>query len=271
MQTPSSTRSRSVKAIVAYHGLNFSGWQIQRQGERTVQAVFEEALFKVTGHRPQLIAASRTDTGVHAQGQVIQFDFPAGQPARRHKGARNIHAPAAPLTAERLQVALNYHLPEDVVVRSLAFARPGFNARFGAKAKHYRYLIHASRSKPVFDKDTCIWVHPSLDVDRMREAAGFFVGRHDFTSFSSASDDARDRRRVIRKLAIRRSGDRVTCDIIGEGFLQHQVRIMIGTLIEIGKGMRPVSDIPRLLRLKNRLKAGRTAAPHGLTLLKVYY
>ncbi len=233
--------------------------------------MFEEALFKVTGTRPQLIAASRTDTGVHALGQVIQFDLPAGQPARPQKGARHTQAPAAPLTEERLKTALNFHLPEDVAVRSLVFARPGFNARFSAKAKHYRYLIHASRSKPVFDQDTCAWVHPGLDVGLMREAARSFVGRHDFTSFSSAKDDAKDRRRTVRKLSIRRSGDRVTCDIIGDAFLQHQVRIMIGTLIEIGKGMRPVSDIPKLLTVGDRLKAGRTAAPHGLALLKVYY
>jgi tRNA pseudouridine(38-40) synthase len=131
--------------------------------------------------------------------------------------------------------------------------------------------IHASRSKPVFDVDTVLWIHPDLDVDAMRAAAKAFVGRHDFTTFSALTDAAENRIRTIRKFFIRRSGDRIVFDIVGDAFLQHQIRIMVGTLIEIGKGRRPASDVRRLLKARNRLQAGRTAAPHGLTLLKVYY
>lgn len=257
--------ARSVRAVLAYHGKHFSGWQAQKQGERTVEQVFRQALKKAAGQEPKLIAASRTDAGVHARGQVVQFDL-TRELIRKVSGGRG---PAHFLF--KLRDALNFHLPEDVAVRDVRFVRPGFHARFGAKAKHYRYRIHASRSKPVFDADTVLWVHPDLDTDAMRAAAKAFVGRHDFTAFSALTDDAEDRRRTIRAFTVRRSGDRVTCDIMGDAFLQHQVRIMVGTLIEVGKGRRPASDIARLLKTRDRLQAGRTAAPHGLTLVKVYY
>lgn len=252
-------KPRVVKATIAYHGAKFSGWQIQRQGERTVQAVFEDALKKATGEKPKLIVASRTDAGVHALGQVVQFELPAAQ------------FPKKPLAAERLRDKLNHYLPEDVAVRRIQFMRPSFNARYGPRAKQYRFQIYAGRVRPVVDLDTCVWVRPGLDEKPMREAARFFLGRHDFTSFSALTDDCEDRRRTITRFSIRRSGDRITCDIVGDSFLQHMIRIMMGTLIDIGKGDRPVSDIPKLLASKNRLQAGRTAAPHGLTLLKVYY
>lgn len=241
--------------MLAYHGKNFSGWQVQKQGERTVEQVFAAALKKVSGQEPKLIAASRTDAGVHAKGQVVQFEL----------------FPSKTLTPFKLKEALNFHLPEDVAVRDLRPAPAGFNARFGSKAKDYRYEIHASRAKPVFDADTVLWVHPDLDAGAMREAAKAFVGRHDFTSFSALTDDAEDRVRTVTRFAIRRAGDRIVCDIAGKTFLQHQIRIMVGTLIEVGKGRRPVADVRRLLKARNRLQAGRTAAPHGLTLLKVYY
>ncbi len=247
--------ARSYRAVLAYHGKKFSGWQTQQQGERTVQQVFEAALKKASGQEPKLTAASRTDAGVHAKGQVVQFEL----------------FPSKNLTLFKLKEALNFHLPDDVAVRDLRFAPPGFNARFGSKAKHYRYEIHASRAKPVFDVDTVLWVHPDLDVDAMREAAQSFVGRHDFTSFSALTDDAEDRVRTITRFAIRRSGDRIVCDIVGKSFLRHQIRIMMGVLVEVGKGRRPASDVRRLLKAKDRLQAGRTAAPHGLALLKVYY
>lgn len=219
----------------------------------------------MTGQEPKLIAASRTDAGVHAKGQVVQFDLASDHIRNVSAGRGDAHF------LFKLKDALNFHLPDDVAVREVRFARPGFHARFGAASKRYRYQIHASRSKPVFDADTVLWVHPDLDTDAMRKAAKAFVGRHDFTAFSALTDDAEDRVRTITRFDVRRSGDRVTCDITGDAFLQHQVRIMIGTLVEIGKGRRPASDVARLLKAKDRLQAGRTAAPHGLTLLKVYY
>lgn len=253
------TPHRIVKATLAYHGAKFSGWQIQRQGERTVQGVLEAALKKVLGHTPKLVAASRTDAGVHALGQVVQFSLTA-------KGIGNF-------TPRRLQEALNFHLPADAAVVKVEFIPSGrrFHARHSPTAKHYRYRIHASRTKPVFDTDTCIWVHPDLDTQRMREAARFFVGKHDFTAFSARTETCEDRRRTIRTFSIKRSGARLTLDIVGDGFLQHMVRIMVGTLIEVGKGRRPASDVERLLKSKSRHDAGRTAAPHGLTLIKVQY
>lgn len=260
--------ARTVKATVAYHGGKFSGWQIQRQGERTVQGVLEAALKKTIGCVPKLVAASRTDAGVHALGQIVQFELaPAEHAAKPGLTTRK------PLTARQLQEALNFHLPMDAAVLKIQFipASKKFHARHSPKAKHYRYLIHASRTKPVFDTETCIWVHPDLDTDKMREAARFFIGRHDFTAFSARTETSPDRRRTIQTFSIKRTGARLTIDVVGDGFLQHMIRIMVGTLVEIGKGTRPVSDVPRLLKSGDRLEAGRTAAPHGLTLLKVYY
>jgi tRNA pseudouridine38-40 synthase len=255
---PSSVKSRLIKATVAYHGAKFSGWQIQRQGERTVQSVFESALQKVTRQRPQLVVASRTDAGVHASRQIIHFKLTAGQRSGE-------------LTADRLRDALNFHLPQDVAVKQVQFMTGRFDARRGSKKKHYRYEIHASRVKPVFDTDTACWVRMNLNVDWMRRAAQDFVGRHDFTSFSALSDDCEERTRTILSFTVKRSGDRIICDIVGDSFLQHMIRIMMGTLIEIARGHRPRTDIPRLLKAKNRLLSGPTAAPHGLTLVKVYY
>ena len=263
--------ARIVKATIAYHGAAFSGWQIQRQGERTVQGVLEAALKKTIGRVPKLVAASRTDAGVHALGQVVQFALESETPAALSDP--NGRSARRPLTAQRLREALNFHLPADAAVLKVQFipASQKFHARHSPKAKHYRYRIHASRTKPVFDTDTCIWVHPDLDTDKMREAARFLVGKHDFTAFSARTETAQERRRTIRIFSIKRSGARLTIDIVGDGFLQHMIRIMVGTLIEIGKGTRPVSDVARLLKSGNRLEAGRTAAPHGLTLVKVYY
>jgi tRNA pseudouridine38-40 synthase len=257
--------ARSVRAVLAYHGKYFSGWQAQKQGERTVQQVFEAALKKAAGQAPKLTAASRTDAGVHAHGQAVNFDLSTETIRKVSAGRGPSHF------LFKLKEALNFHLPEDIAVREVRFAARGFSARFDAKAKLYRYSIHASRSKPVFDTDRVLWVHPDLDTAAMRQAARIFIGRHDFTAFSALTDDAEDRRRTILRFTVRRSGDRVTCDITGDAFLQHQVRIMVGTLIEVGKGQRPASDIARLLKTRDRLQAGRTAAPHGLALLKVYY
>lgn len=246
--------TRVIKAALAYHGAGFKGWQAQRERERTAQSVFEAALEAVTGAKISVAAASRTDAGVHAEGQVIHF------------------ALATRLPLWKLRNALNFHLPKDLVVRSVRFAPKGFHARFLAKQKVYRYRILNSPVKPVFGLDTGLWIPQPLDLAAMREAASDLIGTHDFRAFAAPADARVNSVRTLSQIHLKRSPGRVLeVTYRGDGFLQHMVRIITGTLIEIGRGKRPASEMAEILRSRDRHRAGVTARPHGLTLVGVYY
>ena len=241
-----------------YDGAPFVGWQRQSNG-LSVQAVLEEAASRLTGGVPVAsIVAGRTDAGVHATAQVAQIDLPELLSAR--------------LGGAQLRDALNFHMkPHPVVVTAAACVDPGWNARFSAIRRCYRYRILNRAARPALEA-TRIWqVRRPLDAQAMQVAAAALVGRHDFTSFRAASCQARSPVRTIERLDVTRDGDIVTIDVRARSFLHHQVRNMAGTLKLVGEGSWPVEAVALALAARERARAGPTAPPDGLCLVEVVY
>ena len=246
---------RTYRATLQYDGTDFSGWQVQ-PGRRTVQGVVEEALAGLVGGRVPVLAAGRTDAGVHAEGQVISFRAGTSIPP------------------EGLAAALNARLPEDVSVLDLAEAPEGFHATCHAKGKVYRYEILTGRAPRPLLRRTTLRVPGRLDLRRMREAARLLVGRRDFRSFRTNPGLPADRGstvRTIRRLEVRRRGERVVVEVEGDGFLYNMVRSIVGTLVQVGRGTWPPGRVGEALRARDRRAAGPTAPPRGLTLVSVEY
>ncbi|WP_226038456.1 tRNA pseudouridine(38-40) synthase TruA [Aquibacillus saliphilus] len=243
-----------IKCEVSYDGTNFSGYQVQPNG-RTIQEDVETALKKLhKGKAVRVHASGRTDAGVHAKGQVIHFDT-------------NLTIPIKNWTR-----ALNAVLPEDICVIRSENVAENFHARYDVVEKEYRYFILNSTQSDVFNRNFTYHVPNHLDIEAMEEACESMVGEHDFTSFCSARSDVKgDKIRTIYHATCYQEGDRIIFVIRGNGFLYNMVRILVGTLIEIGKHDRPVSDIRRIIDAKNRENAGKTAPAQGLFLWKVQY
>lgn len=241
---------RNYKAVLAYDGTDFRGWQRQ-PGERTVQGVLEEALFRITGTKAAAHGAGRTDAGVHAEGQVASFKANTA------------------LADEEFFRALNAVLPADVKVVSLEQAAPEFHARKSARSKVYRYRVYNSRKVSPF---LFRYVHVfagRLDVRAMRAAAALFVRKADFNPFSSNRD--LHPVRTVSRLEVRRKGKEILITIEAEGFLRYMVRTIAGTLLEVGRGKMTPGDIERIFREKRRSLAGPTAPAGGLCLVRVDY
>ncbi|ASV67618.1 MULTISPECIES: tRNA pseudouridine(38-40) synthase TruA [Cytobacillus] len=242
-----------IKCIIAYDGTGFAGYQVQ-PNKRTVQRELESALTKLhKGSEVKVVASGRTDAGVHAVGQVIHFDSPLQLPE------------------ERWPAALNSILPNDVVVEEAAYVAEDFHARYHAIGKEYRYrLIRTKKSNPFLRHYAYQYSFP-IDVERMREAIPYLLGEHDFTSFCSARSEVEDRVRNIYGIYIEEHDDELLFRFVGNGFLYNMIRILMGTLLEVGKGEREPHEIEKILAKKNRIYAGKTAPGHGLYLWQVYY
>ena len=250
---------RNIKLTLAYDGSGFCGFELQ-PGKRTVRGELEKALKKIYKKSVKFYSASRTDSGVHALGQVISFKAPASIPL------------------PKLPIALNSVLPEDIRAISASAARKSFNARFDAKSKTYEYLIYNGEVMPPHLRKIAWHVKPKLDLRAMRKAARSLVGKHDFSSFCAAGGDDKNFVRIIPSFDIchltfviwggvkyRMIRFRVT----GNGFLYKMVRNMVGTLVEVGLGRIKAEDVKRILQAKDRKLAGRTAPAHGLCLVFV--
>jgi len=242
------------RATVSYDGTDFSGWQVQA-GRRTVQGVLQEALSAVLGAEVGIIAAGRTDAGVHAEGQVISF----------RAGTR--------IPPEGIAAAANARLPEDVSILDLRPAPRSFHATRGATGKVYRYEILSGRARRPLLRRTSWRVAASLDLRRMRKAAALLVGRRDFRSFRTnpGTEDRGTTVRNLRRLDIRRRGERVLLEFEGDGFLYNMVRAIVGTLVQVGRGSWTPERVGEALRAKDRAAGGPTAPPQGLTLVSVSY
>ena len=243
---------RTLRLIIEYDGTDFSGWQRQA-GQRTVQQCLEEAFAVMTGGPACVRGAGRTDAGVHADGQVASVQL------------------ASCIPALGFMRGLNSNLPRDIAVLDVADMPAGFNARWGARGKIYRYLIwnHSVRS-PRRARDS--WhVFAPLDVHAMHEAAALLCGEHDFSAFRAADCERRTTVRVLRRFDVYRDGGLITCEVEGTAFLKNMVRILVGTLVAVGHGKMTAATIRELLTHGDRTKAGMTAPACGLTLAKVIY
>ena len=237
-----------------YDGAPFVGWQRQENG-LSVQQVLEEAAAKLNGGvLPTAVAAGRTDAGVHAEGQVAQIEL------------------AKDLPPERVREALNFHTrPHPVSVLRAARAPEGWNARFSAVKRGYRYRILNRRPRPALDLGRVWHIQHRLDATAMHEAAQMLLGRHDFSAFRAAACQAKTALRTLDRLDVSRLGEEVVIQAEARSFLHHQVRNLVGTLVLVGEGKRSV-DWPRhVLEGRDRTHAGQTAPPEGLTFLFARY
>lgn len=243
---------RRIRLIVEYDGTDYVGWQTQPNGV-AVQAVLERALAAVTGERIALHGSGRTDSGVHARAQVAHFDT----------GVR--------MAADKFAVALNTHLPRDIRVLLSEEAPAEFHARFAAKDKQYRYAVQLGPHARVFTRRTALHMHAPLDLARMQAAAAGCLGEHDFAAFMSAGTSVENTVRTVYASQWSREGVYLYYDVSGNGFLYNMVRILVGTMLDIGKGVLPPDAVERALRSGARTDAGATAPAHGLTLWRVRY
>ena len=243
---------RRVKLIVAYDGTNYCGWQIQPNGI-TVEEVLNKKLSKLTGEDIKIIGASRTDSGVHAMGNVAVFDTDTTIPP------------------ERIAYALNQRLPDDIVAVSSEEVPHNWHPRYCNCSKTYEYHILNSQIPDPNRRLNRYFVSYKLDLDKMREAASYIVGEHDFVSFCNVRTNVEDTVRTVYSLDVESNGDEITIRITGNGFLYNMVRIIVGTLLRVGRGFYTPEQVKEILEAKNRKAAGVTAPPHGLMLVKIDY
>ena len=241
------------KCILAYDGANFAGYQVQ-PGKRTVQLEVEQALNKIhKGESIRIAASGRTDAGVHARGQVIHFDS-------------HLQIPG-----ERWKKALNAMLPEDISILDVSEVDKDFHARFQSVRKEYRYRISLKSERDPFLRHYAYHYPFPLNLDAMKEAARYLMGTHDFSSFCSAKTEVVDKVRTVEEIIFTSTDDELVIQFIGNGFLYNMVRIMTGTLLEVGSGRKAPAEMERILAARDRVQAGKTAPGHGLYLWKVDY
>ncbi|MFA9556512.1 tRNA pseudouridine(38-40) synthase TruA [Evansella sp. AB-rgal1] len=242
-----------VKGIISYDGTHFSGYQVQ-PASRTVQGELEKALAKI--HKVdhwKVHGSGRTDAGVHGIGQTIHFDTPLSIPV------------------ERWPRALNSLLPDDIYIREVEYVDMEFQARYSAIGKEYKYIVHTSKEKDVFNRHYKYHLSERLSYNTMLEAAKLLEGTHDFTSFSSPKTSVINKVRTIYSISIEKQEDDLIFRYIGSGFLYQMVRILTGTLLEVGKGNLAVEEISRILEAKDRFQSGPTIPGNGLYLVQVFY
>jgi tRNA pseudouridine38-40 synthase len=246
---------RRIRLTLEFDGTDFYGWQRQaRTGERTVQAVVEDAFARLPGEHGPVTAAGRTDAGVHALAMTAHADT----------GSR--------IPDEKLRLALNAHLPRDVAVLELATAAPDFEAQFDCRYRRYLYRIRVVRERPqgmALDRNRVLSVYRRLDVDAMSAACAELVGRHDFASF--ATQETRSTVRTVYQCRLREEGGELRLHIAAEGFLRNMVRTVVGTLLWVGKGKLRPGDVPRILAARDRTQAGHNVPAHGLYFVEAGY
>jgi len=243
---------RCIRMTVQYDGTNYHGWQ-EQPGQTTVQGTLADCLATVLRERPVVDGAGRTDSGVHALGQVAAF--------RTESAIQTV----------RLAAALNSRLPPDIAVTDVRDAPPDFRPSQDALGKHYRYRLYRGAVKPVFEgRYVWHWYQP-LAVEPMREAARRLVGRHDFKSFEGRGSQRVDTVREVFRVDVTEAGPELHVDVEGGGFLYRMVRTIVGTLTEVGRGHRPPEWVGEVLAAQDRTAAGPTAPPQGLCLMSVRY
>ena len=237
---------------IEYDGTAYNGWQRQRTGDG-VQASVEDSLQRVADHRVEVVCAGRTDTGVHACGQVIHFDTTSER------------------TSRGWLLGANSNLPDDINVTWAQSVPESFHARFSATARTYRYLLLNCPVRSSLYRHRAWWVHDPLDASNMHEAAQLLIGKHDFSAFRAAACGASTPVREVYSMTVDQCDDWIEIEITANAFLQHMVRNIAGMLVVVGRGDQPVGWLAGVLTGRDRSKGGVAAPPHGLTLIGVDY
>ncbi|MFV0557109.1 MAG: tRNA pseudouridine(38-40) synthase TruA [Enterococcus sp.] len=243
------------KALIAYDGTNFNGFQRQPNG-RTVQEELEKTLTKMASGKEILVHGSgRTDARVHALGQVIHFDFPQERPL------------------ERMRFGLDTQSPEDIAVRAVEIVAEDFHARYAPHEKTYQFKVDIGKPRSPFRRNYASYFPYPLDLAKIQQALPDFVGTHDFTGFCASGSSVEDKTRTVYEasMTVNASGDELTFTFRGNGFLYKMIRIMVGTLLKIGNERMPVDSVAKIIAAKDRNLAGPTAHPEGLYLVEVNY
>lgn len=243
---------KRVKLTVAYDGTNYCGWQVQPNGI-TIQEILNQCLSEFTGEKIETIGASRTDAGVHALGNVAVFDTEMRMPG------------------DKFSFALNQRLPEDIRIQKSEEVEMDFHPRYVKSEKTYEYHILNRRFPIPTERFYSHFTYIPLDIERMREAASYLIGEHDFKSFCGTGAQVKTTVRTVKEIQIEKNEDKITIRITGEGFLYNMVRIIAGTLMDIGGGLYPPEKMQEILAAKDRKKAGPTAPARGLTLIGIQY
>lgn len=241
------------KMIISYDGTRYYGWARQPDTDMTIQGKLESVLAVLAGETTEVIGAGRTDAGVHAKGMTANARFDTD------------------MAPEEIRAYLNRYLPEDICVREVKKASDRFHSRYNALGKTYCYTCYVGELKPVFNRRYVYVTEMAPDVERMRKAAGYLTGTHDFMSFCHNPRMKKSTVRQVDQIEIVKKGDYLNFTYHGTGFLQYMVRILTGTLLEVGYGSRTPESMAELLEARDRSLAGFTAPAKGLCLMKVDY
>ncbi len=240
------------RILIHYRGTKYAGWQVQPD-RRTIQGELQKAILKVCGQQRSVVGSGRTDAGVHARGQVAHFRL------------SEMRAPG------KLKTSLNAILPGDIRILGLRPAPKGFHAQKDARRKGYEYRIYNGPVLSPFLREYVLHFRRNLDVESMQEASRLLIGRHDFSALTSSRSTVPSKVRTLSRSELLRRGFFLSYRVEGDGFLHHQIRNIVGTLLEIGTGKRPTAGMGQILCSGDRRTAGPTAPAHGLSLVKVWY
>lgn len=243
---------RNIKLTIEYDGSSYGGWQKQKNNI-TIQGEIQKAIFKVTGEEVELNGSSRTDAGVHARGMVANFITKSRVPS------------------ERFREAINSKLPDDIAIIKSEEVELDFHARYCSKGKLYSYTIVNRLEKVSIGKDYVYHVRDNLNIEKIQEACKYFLGQHDFKAFRTTGSSVKTSVRTIYSLTADKDNEHIKIKVSADGFLYNMVRIIVGTLIEVGKEKIDPKDIKNILELGDRTKAGPCVPPNGLILEEVFY
>lgn len=244
---------RNIRLLLQYEGSRYQGWQRQKPNDNTIQGKLETLLSKMCKEEIALQGSGRTDAGVHALGQVANFHT------------------SSEMSLEEMLSYINTYLPEDIAVIQIAEAAPRFHSRLNASGKCYCYRVINSEVPDVFLRRYALQIPETLEVAAMKRAAAHLLGEHDFKAFTSLKKSKKSTVRRIDSIDIAKEGSLITFTFRGNGFLHHMIRILMGTLLEVGMGKREADSIPELIANGSREQAGELAPAKGLTLMEVYY
>jgi len=243
---------RNIKLTIEYDGKDFNGWQKQ-PNKLNIQGEIEKAIENITGEKVELYASGRTDAGVHSLGQVANFKIESD------------------FAIEKMAIAINSQIKKSIRIIKAEEVDENFHSRYNCKQKTYRYVINNSQYGSAIYRGQEYHISTKLDINKMQEAIKYFEGEHDFKAFKSSGTSSKCSVRIIYKAEVKKQSDKIIIELTGNGFLYNMVRIISGTLVDVGLGKIQPKDIIEIIKQKDRNKAGKTLPPHGLYLVEVCY